>query len=131
MWIHLRQKFNLQKLGILITDSHTTLMRRGVTGIALGWCGFDPLYSYIGKPDLYGRPLKVTQMNILDALATTAVYAMGEGTEQTPLAVIRNAPKITFLDRGPTAEEIRNVAIPIEEDLYAPLLLAAKWLKKA
>jgi F420-0:gamma-glutamyl ligase len=69
-------------------------------------------------------------MNILDALATTAVFAMGEGTEQTPFAVITNAPKINFVDRPPTAEEIKNVAIPIEEDLYAPLLLAAKWLKK-
>lgn len=129
LWTHLRTKYNLQELGILITDSHTTPLRRGVTGIALGWCGFEPLYSYINKPDIYGKPLRVTQINILDALATSAVFVMGEGSEQTPLAIISDAPKISFLDRPPTSQEEENVKIPLEEDLYAPLLLAANWLK--
>ena len=129
LWKYLRKKYSIQNLGILITDSHTTPMRRGVTGIALGWCGFEPLYSYINKPDIYGNPLHVTQVNILDALATSAVFVMGEGNEQTPLSLIRNAPKISFLDRPPTLDEERNIAIPIEEDLYSPLLMSAKWIK--
>lgn len=129
MWEYLKEKHQLQKLGIVITDSHTTLMRRGVTGIALGWCGFTPLYSYINKPDLYGNPLRVTQVNILDSLATAAVFVMGEGNEQTPLAMIKEAPKISFVDRMPTAEEEKSIIIPMEEDIYAPLLRRAKWIK--
>lgn len=129
IWQSFRAKYHIKKLGVLITDSHTTIMRTGVTGIALGWCGFSPLYSYINKPDIYGKKLRVTQVNILDSLATAAVFVMGEGNEQTPLAVIKEAPKINFLDRPPTAQEEKSITISIEEDLYAPLLLSGNWLK--
>ncbi|MDG7055673.1 MAG: putative folate metabolism gamma-glutamate ligase [Wolbachia endosymbiont of Menacanthus eurysternus] len=129
VWNYLRTKFCVRHLGILITDSNIAPMRLGVTGIALGWCGFEPLYSYVGKPDLYSKPLQVTQINLLDALATSAVLVMGEGAEQTPMAVIKDVPKIRFLTRPPTIEEERSVKISVEEDLYSPLLMKARWLK--
>ena len=129
VWKHLTTKFSIENLGVIITDSHTTPMRRGVTGITLGWCGFEPLCSYVNKPDIYGNFLHVTQINILDALASSAVFMMGEGAEQTPLATIRNAPKIKFTSRAPTGEEEKSVTISMEEDLYAPLLMNAKWTK--
>lgn len=129
LWNYVRQKHSIEHLGIIITDSHTTPLRRGVTGIALGWCGFEPLYSYMGKSDLYNRSLRVTHINLLDALATSAVFVMGEGNEQTPLAIISDAPKISFLTRPPTSAEEQSILIPIEEDLYAPLLVGASWLK--
>lgn len=129
LWTGLRQKHGLKDLGIIITDSHTTPMRRGVTGISLGWCGFEPLYSYIGEPDIYGRLLQVTQVNLLDALATSAVLMMGEGSEQTPLAIIQNAPKVSFLDRPPTPEEEADLYILMEDDLYAPFLMNGPWRK--
>lgn len=127
IWEHLRDKHRLKELGVIITDSRTTPLRRGVTGVALGWCGFVPLYNYIGRPDLFGRPLKVTLCNVLDALAVAAVFMMGEGDEQTPIATIRNAPKITFLNRSPSDEEINFLTISMDEDLYAPLLKAVPW----
>jgi putative folate metabolism gamma-glutamate ligase len=130
IWEYLRKKHNLKNFGVVITDSHTTIMRKGVTGIALGWCGFEPLYSYIDKPDIYGNPLKMTQMNILDSLAGSGVFMMGEGDEQTPFAIIQNAPKISFVDRIPTQQEENSIKISIGEDLYSPLLLLAKWFKK-
>lgn len=123
LWDYLCKKHQLKNLGILITDSHTTPMRRGVTGIALAWCGFAPLHSYVGAPDLYGRPLRMTHINILDSLATSAVFLMGEGAEQTPIAIISDAPKIKFLDRHPNKEEIASVVIPVEDDLYAPIFI--------
>ncbi len=128
IWEYIRARDQINALGVLITDSHTTPMRRGVTGIALGWCGFKPLYSYIGKPDCFGKPLRVTMVNILDALAASAVFCMGEGNEQTPFAIIGNAPKIEFQDRPPVLEEIDELTIPMEEDLYAPLLKNGAWV---
>lgn len=127
-WRYLREKYHLRELGILITDSHTTPLRKGVAGIALGWCGFEPLYSYVGKPDIFNHPLRVTQINILDALAASAVFVMGEGAEQTPMALTEDAPKIRFLPHPPTLEEERRVRIPLEEDIYAPLLKKADWV---
>ncbi|QOD38242.1 putative folate metabolism gamma-glutamate ligase [Candidatus Wolbachia massiliensis] len=129
VWNYLRIKYRIKHLGVLITDSNITPMRRGVTGIALGWCGFEPLYSYIGKSDLYSQPLQVTQINLLDALATSAVLVMGEGAEQTPMAMIRDALKVRFLTRPPTIEEEKSVKISMEEDLYSPLLTGVRWLK--
>lgn len=123
LWTDLRKKHAIEHLGIIITDSHVTPLRRGVIGIALGWCGFEALYSYIGKLDIYGQPLRVTQINLLDALATSAVLMMGEGCEQTPLALIRNAPKLNFLLRPPTSQEEQDISIPMHEDLYAPLFM--------
>ncbi|OJW49126.1 MAG: F420-dependent oxidoreductase [Alphaproteobacteria bacterium 41-28] len=127
IWNTLRQRDKIDSLGIIITDSHTTPLRRGVTGISLGWCGFEPLYSYVGKPDIYGTNLRVTHINNLDALAASSVLLMGEGAEQTPLALITQAPRIKFLARPPSLEEINSVQIPLKEDLYAPLLEGVKW----
>lgn len=127
IWQYLRQKNSINNLGIIITDSIVIPMRRGVIGTSIGWCGFEPLYSYIGKADIFGRSLSVSQINNLDALATAAVFMMGEGAEQTPIAIITDAPRIKFLDRPPTLEEQKLIKIPLEEDLYSPLLRSAKW----
>lgn len=128
IWQHLRQKHGLNHLGVIITDSHTTPLRKGVTGITLGWCGFEPLYSYVGKPDIFDHPLRVTQINVIDALATSAVFVMGEGAEQTPIVLVENAPKVQFLSRPPTQEEENMVRIPLEEDIYAPILKSVDWV---
>lgn len=128
IWEHLRKRDNLQELGIVITDSHTTPMRRGVIGIGLSWCGFKSLYDYIGKPDCFGVPLQVTMKNNLDALAVAAVFCMGEANEQTPFAVVNDAPNIEFQSAPPTDAEVQSLVIPMEEDLYAPLLKNEYWV---
>jgi putative folate metabolism gamma-glutamate ligase len=130
IWDYVRNRDHLQELGVLITDSHTAPMRRGVLGIGLGWCGFKPLYSYVGKPDCFGVPLRVTLANHLDALAIAAVFCMGEGNEQTPFATIENALKIEFQLAPPTDAELDELCIPIEEDIYAPLFKHASWIVK-
>lgn len=127
IWIFLKEHYQCEELGVLITDSHTTPLRRGVTGIALGWCGFQALYNYIGKPDIFGKPLRVTQSNVLDSLASASVFVMGEGNEQTPLAVINEVEKVVFQPRPPTEEEVQAISISLEEDLYAPLIQNANW----
>lgn len=129
IWHYCRKRNSDQPVGVLITDSHTTPLRRGVIGIALGWCGFKPLYSYIGKPDLFENPIRITQVNVLDALAASAVFMMGEGNEQTPLAIIEQAPRITFQDHPPTQQDLDSVTIDLKDDLYAPLLESVRWKK--
>lgn len=130
IWEHIRSRDKIKALGVLITDSHTTPMRRGVIGIGLGWCGFKPLYSYIGKPDCFDAPLRVTMVNILDSLAVSSVFCMGEGNEQTPFSVISDAPRIQFQEAPPTNEEVNELSIPMAEDLYAPLLKNSQWIFK-
>lgn len=129
IWEHMRACHHLRHFGVLITDSHTTPLRWGVTGIGLAWCGFAPLNNYIGAPDCFGRPLHFTKVNVVDALAATAVFAMGEGNEQTPLALLTETEKVTFLERGPTRNEIESFHIPMEEDIYGPLLQKGAWVR--
>jgi putative folate metabolism gamma-glutamate ligase len=131
LWTILKNHYHIENLGILVTDSHTTPLRRGVTGIALGWCGFKPLHNYIGEPDIFGNLLRVTQLNLVDNLACAAVLMMGEGNEQTPLALIQNMnDKIVFQNHPPTVDELNSVSILIEHDIYAPLLKNSNWKSK-
>lgn len=127
IWQYLRKKFNLKSLGVLITDSHTTPLRWGTTGIGLAWCGFQALKDYIGTPDIFGRKLQVTKASILDGLAAAAVVTMGEGNEQTPLALIRRARFVNFMNRPPTAREVKSLQISLKQDIYAPLIDSPKW----
>src|SRR3989338_6169219 len=88
----LRAHYKIKNLGIIITDSRTSALREGVTGVALGYAGFKGVKDYRGEADIFGRKLKVTQINIADSLATVATVVMGEGNECQPLAVIEKAP---------------------------------------
>ena len=126
---YLRKRFGLKKVGVIITDSHTTPLRWGVTGIGLAHSGFKAINNFIGKTDLFGKKLSMTKANVLDGLASAAVLIMGESVEQTPLAVISEVPSIVFQSRNPSARELREMNISIDDDLYAPLLQAVDWKK--
>jgi F420-0:gamma-glutamyl ligase len=126
---YLKQKHHIKKLAVIVTDSHTTPLRYGVTGISLGFFGLEPLYDYRGKPDIFGRKLKFTKSNIVDALSALAVLAMGEGKEQTPMAIIRGANFVQFTNR----DTYKKLVIPPTLDIYSPLLKVFKenkWKKR-
>ncbi|RJR15369.1 putative folate metabolism gamma-glutamate ligase [Candidatus Microgenomates bacterium] len=129
IWHYVRKKNNLQHVGIIITDSKLTPLRWGVTGIGIGYCGFAPLNDFRGTPDIFGRPLHVTQVNVLDGLASAAVVVMGEGREQTPLSVIADVPFVHFQDAPPTRQEYERLGISIKEDIFARLLDSKLWKK--
>jgi len=125
---HLVKKFKVKKVGVVITDSTSTPLRLGTTGIALGFSGFEPLNDYNGTKDLFGRPFEVSWANVAGGLAAAAVLAMGEGTEQTPMALIKDVPFVKFKTTNPTKEELAGFNIPINDDLFAPFLNKVKWL---
>src|SRR5258708_22706784 len=82
---YLKKKHGLKKLAVVATDSHTTPLRWGVSGISIGFYGLEPVYDYRGKKDIFGRKLKYTQANIVDALSSMAVLLMGDGAEKMPM----------------------------------------------
>jgi len=120
----LRALWNVQNLGIIITDSMILPLRAGVVGAAVGYAGFRGVKDLRGKEDLCGRKLKTTLVDLADALASTATVLMGEANEQRPLCVIEEAP-VEF------AEEInpQELKYPPEDDLYGPLLKAVKLIQ--
>lgn len=126
-WQFLRNKFRLENLGVIITDSTSSPLRWGVTGKCIAYCGFKGLNSKIGESDLFGRKLRMTQVNVADALAAAAVLCMGESNEQTPIAIIEDLPFVKFEHQPPTSEDINALHINIKDDLYGQLLEGVKW----
>jgi len=125
-----RKRYKVKDVGIIISDSHTIPLRRGVMGISLAHYGFIPLKDYRKKKDLFGRPFKVSQTNIADSLAVSAVLLMGEGSECAPLAIIEDIPFVEFVSKPfrPKAK-FSSFEIETKEDLYYPLISAIKWKK--
>ena len=114
----LKRRHGVTNLGVILTDSHCTPLRRGTTGISIGFYGFEALRDYRGEPDIFGRPLAVTLSNQADAMAAAAVGLMGEGAECVPAVVVRGWPNLVFSDT-PRQDDF---FIPPEEDIFAPLL---------
>lgn len=113
----LRARWGLRELGVLLTDSRTSPLRLGVTGVGLAYWGFAGLKDLVGARDLFGRPLVMTKINYVDSLAAAAVVMMGEADDRQPLAVIHGAD-VTFRDEHDPAE----ICMGVEKDLYYPML---------
>jgi dihydrofolate synthase / folylpolyglutamate synthase len=122
----IKKEFKLKDLGIIISDSHTTPLRIGIMGIGIAYYGFNPLRDYRNKKDIFGRKLKMSQTNIVDSLSASAVYEMGEGAEQTPIAIIEDAGDIKFTSKKLNKDPLR---IDINKDIYSPFLKSVKWKK--
>ena len=122
IWKYLRKKNKVKKLGIISIDSVVLPLRAGTSGISTGFYGIEPIIDYRGKPDVFGRKLKVTRANIVDSLSATANLLMGEGNEKTPMLLLKKAGFIKFT----TKSTYRKIVIPRESDVYAPLLKVYK-----
>ncbi|MFA9262027.1 MAG: coenzyme F420-0:L-glutamate ligase [Undibacterium sp.] len=119
--LYLAERFKIKNIGVIISDSHSLPLRRGVTGVAIGWNGFKAMKAYEDTPDIFGHHF-TTHSNIVDALATSAVLTMGEGDERTPLALITEVPFVEFDASSPMPEELIFFKPKLEDDLFAPLL---------
>lgn len=121
----LKSKYRIKHLGVLVTDSRTMPLRAGITGVAVGYAGFCGIKDYRGLPDIFGRKLKFSRVDVADSLAAAAVLEMGEGNECRPLALITE-PQIIFKDKI----NRRELDINLEDDMYGPIFSNIKFNKK-
>jgi F420-0:gamma-glutamyl ligase len=122
------EKYGITDCGVVIVDSKSQPMRNGVVGVAVGYAGFAPLYDYRGKTDLFGRTLKYERINVADCLATTATFAMGEGSECTPLVLMSDIPHITFTNTR-TKDPFLRPNVSRAGDAYAQFISTHNWKK--
>lgn len=101
-------------VGIIIVDSRLMPARIGTTGVAIACAGLEPVHDMRGQKDLDGNPLKVTLKATADNLATIANHKMGEGSESTPVAVIKNSG-VKLTDRKIRTDEM---AISYDQCVY-------------
>ena len=121
----LKKAWQVEHLGIVITDSMILPLRAGVIAAAVGYAGFEGVKDLRGQCDIFGKKLKTTLVDVADSLATTAALLMGESNEQRPLCLLEGAP-VVFTEKTQRGE----LTYPIQNDLYAPLLKAAKLVKQ-
>lgn len=100
------------KIGVMIIDSHGRAWRLGTVGIAIGVAGFPALLDLRGRPDLFGDPLRSTQVGLADEVAASASILMGQADEGLPVIHIRGLP---YAMREGTLREILR---PRELDLF-------------
>ena len=74
---------------VIVADSFGRAWRRGTVGIALGAAGLPSLLDLRGKPDLYGRALRVTETGFADEVAAAASLLMGQAGEARPAILVR------------------------------------------
>jgi len=76
------------ELGVIVSDTFGRPWREGLTDVALGCAGMDPLLDLRGETDLHGRTLHHTIVAVADAVAAAAGLVMGKGSG-VPAAIVR------------------------------------------
>ncbi|MGI0037589.1 MAG: coenzyme F420-0:L-glutamate ligase [Nitrososphaera sp.] len=75
-------------VAVVISDTFGRPFRNGQTNVAIGVAGIHPIKSYIGSSDMYGRKLRVTEIAIVDEIASAAELVMGKA-DRVPVAIVR------------------------------------------
>ena len=88
---------------VIISDTFGRPWRNGLTNVAIGVSGMQPIYSYIGQTDAAGYDLRVTEMCWADELASAA------------------EPVMNKLDAVPAAV-VRGLDVPLEEGDHRPMI---------
>jgi coenzyme F420-0:L-glutamate ligase / coenzyme F420-1:gamma-L-glutamate ligase len=84
-YIKSRTKTNV---AVIISDTFGRPFRKGQVNVAIGVAGIDPIKSYIGKSDMYGNILRVTEIAIADEIASAAELVMGKSL-RVPVTIVR------------------------------------------
>ncbi|MBI2038585.1 MAG: coenzyme F420-0:L-glutamate ligase [Candidatus Nealsonbacteria bacterium] len=126
---YLRARYKLKNIGVLITDSRIIPLRWGTVGVTLAHSGFKALKDYTGKRDLFSRKFEFEIANIADALAAAAVAVIGEGAEQTPLAIIEDIAFVEFNQKDPSSSELSKLHVGLKDPIFQALFKNVPWRK--
>ena len=102
------------KPAVVIADSFGRAWRLGQTDVALGAAGLTPLDQWIGRPDAFGRTLRVTSIAVADSIAAAADLARAKDSLE-PVVLVRGLERFVTHDDGPGAAALRR---PAEQDLF-------------
>ena len=95
-------------IAVIVSDTFGRPFRLGQTNVAIGVSGIDSIKSYIGRTDMYGNILRITEIAVADELASAAELVMGK-TEKVPIAIVRGY-KFSFTETSSTKSLVRDSA---------------------
>jgi coenzyme F420-0:L-glutamate ligase/coenzyme F420-1:gamma-L-glutamate ligase len=99
---------------VVIADSFGRAWRLGQTDVAIGAAGLVPLDEWVGRPDAYGRDLRVTSIAVADAAAAAADLTRTKDSRQ-PVVLVRGLERYVTEADGPGAAALRR---PRDQDLF-------------
>jgi coenzyme F420-0:L-glutamate ligase / coenzyme F420-1:gamma-L-glutamate ligase len=99
---------------VVVADSFGRAWRLGQTDVAIGVAGLVALDRWHGRPDAFGRELRVTSIAVADCAAAAADLARTKDSGQ-PAVLVRGLERYVTDDDGPGAAELRR---PAKEDLF-------------
>src|SRR5256885_2164431 len=100
-------------VAVIVSDTFGRTWRRGLTDVAIGCAGIGAILDLRGSTDTYGREMLVTEVAIVDELASAAELVMGKATG-VPVAIIRGVPRAWMRRSDVKTEIIRKP----EDDLF-------------
>jgi coenzyme F420-0:L-glutamate ligase/coenzyme F420-1:gamma-L-glutamate ligase len=98
-------------LAVIVSDSFGRTWREGITNVAIGVSGMNPLADYRGQTDPHGFPLAATVLAVADEIAAAAELVMAK-TAGIPVAIVRGYPY------EPAAGTGRALIMAPERDLF-------------
>ena len=96
---------------VIISDTFGRPFRLGQTDHAIGIAGIESIKNYEGKPDTFGKIMRVTAIAIVDELCAAAELVMGK-VEKSPVAIIKN---YSFESKN---DSISSIIRDEDEDLF-------------
>jgi coenzyme F420-0:L-glutamate ligase/coenzyme F420-1:gamma-L-glutamate ligase len=106
----LRARFGVD-VAVVVTDTFGRPWREGLTEVALGCAGMDPLLDLRGRADLAGRELHHTVVALADEVAAAAGLVM-EKDSAVAAAIVRGV-RYTPGPGGAAARLVRNPAFDL------------------
>ena len=100
-----------KNIAVIISDTFGRPFRLGQTDHAIGIAGIESIKNYEGKPDTFGKIMRVTAIAIVDELCAAAELVMGK-TEKSPAAIIKN---YSFESKN---DSISSIIRDEDEDLF-------------
>jgi len=99
-------------VGVIVSDTFGRPWRKGLTDVAIGVAGIAAVVDLRGSPDALGRTMQVTEVAVVDEIASAAELVMGKASG-IPVAVVRG------LDPSWRREaSVRELVRPPQEDLF-------------
>jgi coenzyme F420-0:L-glutamate ligase/coenzyme F420-1:gamma-L-glutamate ligase len=99
---------------LIVSDSFGRAWRLGETDVAIGVAGMAPLDAWRGRPDAYGRRLRVTSIAVADSAAAAADLARAKDSRR-PAVLVRGLERHVTRGDGPGAAALRR---PPDRDLF-------------
>ena len=109
------EKLSGSRLAVIIADTYSRPLRVGQVEFAIGIAGMEPIVDYRGLEDMFGYSLRYKYVALADEAAAAAELVMGQGTERTPVAIIRGLDRMKrSIDRNPS----RKLLLGRQLDLF-------------